>query len=83
MRNQYTLSKTWQILGCLSYYQLNGDCVHFIQFFHSLLLILTPSFPFRYQYLYDSDPREEMRQIGTRGVIFNYAGFIPQMVWDQ
>ena len=38
---------------------------------------------YRYQYLYDTDPREEMKQIGSRGIIFNYSGFIPQMVWDQ
>ena len=38
---------------------------------------------YRYQYLYDTDPREEMRQIGTRGVVYNYAGYIPQWVWNQ
>ena len=36
-----------------------------------------------YQYLYDSDPREEMREIGSRGIIFHYSGSIPQMLWDQ
>ena len=38
---------------------------------------------FRYQYLYETDPREEMNKIGNSGIIYNYAGFIPQMVWDQ
>ena len=36
-----------------------------------------------YQYLYDTDPREEMREIGKNGILYNYAGFIPQYVWDQ
>ena len=36
-----------------------------------------------YQYLYDTDPREEMRDIGSRGIIFHYAGSIPPMVWKQ
>ena len=36
-----------------------------------------------YQYLFDSDPREEMREIGSRSIIFHYSGSIPKIVWDR